>query len=91
MPQSALKKIYNYYLLKSVAPCQCFREKFINLPQGSVDPTQTLSNRISRAVSTNGLGGRIVFGNGGVAVTVNDLGRTQGQSGGSSGPLRNKF
>jgi hypothetical protein len=88
---SNLKKIYTYYLYKNNKPCICFKDKVINLQQGSVDPTQTTNNRISRTLNTNGLGGRTVFGIGGIAVVTNSLGRTQGQLGGSSGPLKNKF
>jgi hypothetical protein len=40
---------------------------------------------------TSTLGGRTVFGNNGVPISITYLGGVQGQSGGSPRPLRNKF
>jgi len=87
---SKLKKIYNYYVRKNF-DCVCFREKFINLQQGNVDPTQTTNNRISRAITTNGQGGRTQFGFLGIPLIRNSLGRIEGQIGGSGEALKNRF
>ena len=86
-----LKKVYNYYIYKNFNTCTCFREKFINLQQGFVDPTQTINERISHALNTNGQGGRIRFGLLGRAIRKNSLGRIEGQIGGSGQALKNKF
>ena len=86
-----LKKIYNYYIYKNYNSCTCFREKFINLQQGFVNPTQTTNERVSHALSTNGQGGIIRFGLLGRALTTNSLGRIEGQIGGSGKALKNKF
>jgi len=86
-----LKKIYNYYIFKNYGPCQCFKEKCINLQHGDVDPTQKTNQRISRAITTNGQGGRISFGLLGRALSTNTLGRIEGQPGGSGSALKNRF
>ena len=88
---SNLKKIYNYYIYKNFNSCTCFREKFINLQQGFVNPTQTTNNRISHALTTNGQGGRIQFGLLGRALPRNSLGKIEGQIGGSGEALKNRF
>jgi hypothetical protein len=81
-----LKKIYNYYIYKNYA-C-CFRDKFINLQQGNVNPTQTTNQRISHALIINGQGGRTTFGS---QFIINSLGKIEGQIGGSGEALKNKF
>jgi hypothetical protein len=88
---SKLKKIYNYYIYKNYNSCNCFREKFINLQQGFVNPTQTTNERISHALTTNGQGGRIRIGLLGAVLTTNSLGRIEGQIGGSGKALKNRF
>jgi len=86
-----LKKVYNYYIYRNYNSCTCFREKFINLQQGFVNPMQTTNERISHALTTNGQGGRIRFGLLGRALTINSLGKIEGQLGGSGKALKNKF
>jgi hypothetical protein len=52
---------------------------------------QTTNERISHALTTNGQGGRIRFGLLGRALTINSLGKIEGQLGGSGKALKNKF
>ena len=85
-----LKKIYNYYVRKNY-DCICFKENFVNLQQSYVNSTETTNRRISHILSTNGQGGRIQFGLLGKALTLNSLGKIEGQIGGISKVLRNKF
>lgn len=60
----------------------------IQLDNGIVNPTQTQSQRLARAVNYYP-GGKIQFGDGNYRITY--LGKTEGQPGGIIGPLRNKF
>ena len=84
------KKLYTYSLYQAYNQCNCFQDKFDNIQTSTNNPTQSQSMRISQLVSNN-LGGKISYGNFGIPVIINYLGRTEGQSGGSGKPLRNKF
>jgi hypothetical protein len=54
------------------------------------DPNQTTIQRISQQLQ-HPLGGNTVFGINGNPIPVNNLGRREGQSGGSGAPIRNTF
>ena len=57
---------------------------------GGNNPIQTTIQRISQQLQ-HPLGGTTVFGNNGNPISVNYLGRREGQSGGSGAPIRNTF
>jgi hypothetical protein len=70
--------------------CNCIQEQKTINNQGWNDPSQTTNTRISR-ILTGTLGGRTTFGNFNRPVKIDYLGSTEGQSGGSFKPPRNKF
>jgi hypothetical protein len=89
-----LRKLLNYYYYDETTRnnCNytCSSDKVYQLKQGYKDPSQTQNQRISQLM-TSTLGGRTVFGNNGVPISITYLGGVQGQSGGTPRPLRNKF
>ncbi len=70
--------------------CNCFTERFDKQFNGVNNPFQTENQRISQILSNN-LGGKLTFGNFGIANQIDYLGNIEGQSGGSKRPPRNKF
>jgi hypothetical protein len=70
--------------------CGCIQQRGNLIKQGWNNPSQTQKSRISQSLTGN-LGGKTTFGNFNRPVTVNYLGSWEGQPGGSSKPLRNKF
>lgn len=80
-----------YYLDKDIdTKCRCGVPQHKNEKQGWSYPSQTENTRIAQTVK-NSLGGRITFGNSYKPVTLNYMGGWEGQPGGVSKPLRNKF
>lgn len=88
-----LRRLINNYNEQNMRDftCACYKDT-INKKEnlGYNDSTRTDVARLSQLLSTS-LGGRTVFGNGGVPVTISYLGGTDGQPGGSPSPIRNKF
>jgi hypothetical protein len=70
--------------------CNCFQETVNKSKRGYIDDTQTKAERDTQILQSS-LGGRTVFGNGGLPRSITYLGGSQGQSGGAPKPLRNKF
>jgi hypothetical protein len=85
-----IKKLYTYNIYSEYPTCECIQEKAQKIKTGYNNPTQTENQRISQILS-NTLGGRITYGNVGIPVEINYLGRQEGHLGGSLTPLRNKF
>lgn len=78
------------YSSDKINQCVCPQPNFNKFKQGWNDPMQTENVRISNMLKGT-LGGKITFGNNGNPVTVNYLGNWEGQPGGQTTPLRNKF
>ena len=70
--------------------CRCVPQQSNSIKQGWNNPSQTENTRISQ-ILTGTLGGKITYGNFYKPVPVNYLGGWEGQPGGVSRPLRNKF
>jgi len=88
--RSGFKKLYNYTIFKEYNTCACIQSQVNKNKTGYNNPFQTENQRIS-GILTNNLGGRTTFGNFGIPVQINSLGRAEGQLGGSLQALRNKF
>ena len=88
-----LRRLINNYNEQNMSDftCACYKDT-INKKEnlGYNDSTRTDVARLSQILS-NSLGGRTVFGNGGVPITISYLGGSDGQPGGSPAPIRNKF
>jgi hypothetical protein len=83
---------YNAALTTNGVVCNCFVEEYKKFTSQSTVSNTSRSQRISQIVNST-VGGSVQFGNYYLAqpVIVNYLGRTEGQPGGSGGPLRNRF
>jgi hypothetical protein len=88
--RAGFKKLYTYIIFKDYSTCSCIQSQVSKNKTGYNDPFQTENARIS-GILTNNLGGKITFGNFGIPVQINSLGRAEGQVGGSLKALRNKF
>ncbi len=86
-----LKKVIKYCAYKNEIS-MCFTDKVLKNQQGNVDPRETFNQRISRTINNTEPGGStVVFGILGESPYVNSLGKIEGQIGGISKVLRNKF
>ena len=84
------QRVYTYNIYREYSVCNCIQERVDNIKSGYNDPSQPENRRISR-ILTNNLGGRTTYGNFGIPVEINFLGRKEGHPGGSLKPIRNKF
>jgi hypothetical protein len=72
--------------------CNCFAEEYKKFTSQTTISNTSKAQRIAQTIN-NTIGGSVQFGSYylGAPVIVNYLGRTEGQPGGSGGPLRNRF
>jgi len=85
-----IRKIHKYYIYRNNVACNCIQNKITTLNTSTNNKSETENERISQIISNN-LGGKITYGNFGIPAKINYLGRIEGQSGGSSSKLTNKF
>jgi hypothetical protein len=89
------QKIINYQGDKTIGSCACpvQNNKQIKLTSANNSQGQTQNQRIATIINYSN-GGRVQYGNSSLVTQpqrVTFLGRTEGQLGGTMGPLRNKF
>jgi hypothetical protein len=70
--------------------CSCYPYRVNKIKQGYVDPSKPQNRRISEIV-TGPLGGKIMFGNFNLPVSLTFLGGWEGQPGGLQKPPRNFY
>ena len=89
---SVTNKILKYGLLNPSlnADCRCRKEIYDVEKKNLLYPPGPENVRIAQILNSS-LGGRVQFGNFGGPITIDALGRREGQPGGIRGPLRNKF
>ena len=94
---AGMNKLINYNAelatkkIVSGVVCNCFAEEYKKFTSQSTVSNTSRAQRISQIVNST-VGGSVQFGNYYIAQpVVNYLGRTEGQPGGSGGPLRNRF